>query len=368
MFGFLNFFNTLIIFDGFISTLGFFKSYISYKLNTPLIDRNQKENYDKIIQKSKIYNLPVIERHCVYGLISLMNIGIERAINIVINEEIINYIYCGLITLPFLQNLIFNNTRVNRYINKRNLFFRYSFSKMILNYISRLNPKITGIKNYHTFILSRHIKWNLVINTFKTFLFIVFLHILRDNEYTYYYYKAIKLSYFYNKGYLFNVMNKENAINIINQLIKEKKWGEINNEQNSNAFYCLIMDNMSQKPKIDFSIIEMIFLLFASLWSIFCFVNLMEIQFIAINMYIFIIIIGSIFEIFTIKFAKKVLISGIVAFSISYLYVNELLLTILYFSIIYNSIPYNVLKECLFFIKNHKNIEKVIEFYDKKEI
>lgn len=384
-----NFLSNTIIFDGFISSLSFFKSYISFKLNTPL--HLEKKNDDKkndekkdiihnrIIEKSKIYNLPIVERYVLYGFISIVQISLFKGLSFFMGDEIetnrtnsiylnnfVDYSLSFIVSIPFFQNILFNEKSVYKFVNRRNLFFRYSFSRLILNYISQLNPKITGIKNYHTFILSRHIKLKLILDTFKTFIFIGLLHLLRDNQTTYYYYKAIKLSYFYNKGYLFNVINQDHAVHIINKIIKEKKWGEISNEENSNAFYCLIVENMSKNAKINTTLLHIISLFFSSLWSIFCLVNLLSLHTIAFGIYTTICIIGTIFEIFTIGFVKKVLLSGSFAFLLSYFYVNELLVTIIYFSIIYNKIPSYIINEMLFFLKNYKDIEKVIEFYNKK--
>lgn len=379
-----NFLSNIIIFDGFISSLSFFKSYISFKLNTPLNEDKRKETknetiHDKIIEKSKVYNLPIFERYALYGFLSIIQIGLFKSFsfwsgesgedidNLYINN-FLDYTLSFIISIPLIQNNLFKERFVYKFVNRRNLFFRYSFSRLILNYISQLNPKITGIKNYHTFILSRYIEWKLIIDTFKTFIFIGLLHLLRDNQTTYYYYKAIKLSYFYNKGYLFNVINQDHAVHVINALIREKKWGEISNEENSNAFYCLIVENVSKSMKINTSLLYIISLFFSSLWSIFCFINLLYLHTIAFGIYIMICIIGTIFEIFSIAFVKKVLLSGIIAFLLNYLYINELLVTIIYFSIIYNKIPLYILNEFIFFLRNYKDIEKVIEFYNKKKV
>lgn len=370
-----NFLGNIIIFDGFINALSFFKSYISFKMNTPLnIDKTEIKKdtlYSKIIEKAQIYNLDTIERYLIYTLFSIGYLGINKMIEIFLNcnlndEFVFNYSLSLMCSMPFLQNILFKKAKVEKYISRKNLFFRYSFSRFILNYIKNLNPKISGIKNYHTFILSRYIKWKLIIDTFKTFLFISLLYILRDNETTYYYYKAIKLSYFYNKGYLFNIIDQGRAVNIINELIKNKKWDEISNEENSNAFYCLIIDNMSKNIKINKTFIYIVLLFFSSIWSIFCFINLVSLHLIALISYICICIIGTIFEIFTINFAKRVIISGLVSFILCYLYLNELILTIIYFSMIYNKIPKYILNEVIFFLKNYKDIEKVVDFYDKK--
>lgn len=376
-----NFLQNTIVFDGFVSALSFFKSYISFKMNTPL-NYNSEENqndiiYTKIINKSNIYNLPIVERYLIYGISSLSLYGILNFINLFVDiyefteieNIIINYSLPTIISTPYIQNFIFKSKNVDKYINKRNLFFRYSFAKLVLKYISQLNKNITGIQNYHTFILSKYIKLDLIKKTFKTFLFISLLHLLRDNETTYYYYKAIKLSYFYNKGYLFNVINKEYAVNIINEIVREKKWKEISNEENSNAFYCLIIDNMSNNIKINKTFLNIILLFFLSLWSIFCFINLMSLHLMAISIYSIICIVGIIFEIFTIKFVKKILISGIFSFLLGYyVYMNELIITIIYFCMIYNTIPLYVINEITFYVRNHKNIEKVVEFYNKKEL
>jgi hypothetical protein len=376
-----NFLQNTIVFDGFVSALSFFKSYISFKMNTPLnynSDENQNDIiYTKIINKSNIYNLPIVERYLIYGISSLSLYGILNFINLFVDiyefteieNIIINYSLPTIISIPYIQNFIFKSKNVDKYINKRNLFFRYSFAKLVLKYISQLNKNITGIQNYHTFILSKYIKLDLIKKTFKTFLFISLLHLLRDNETTYYYYKAIKLSYFYNKGYLFNVINKEYAVNIINEIVREKKWKEISNEENSNAFYCLIIDNMSNNIKINKTFLNIILLFFLSLWSIFCFINLMSLHLMAISIYSIICIVGIIFEIFTIKFVKKILISGIFSFLLGYyVYMNELIITIIYFCMIYNTIPLYVINEITFYVRNHKNIEKVVEFYNKKEL
>lgn len=361
-----NLFSNIIIVDAFINALGFFKSYISFKLNYPIkTNKNEQrdEMFDKIIEKSNVYNLPIIERYFLnYGLCTLINV-----INYS-NLEIINYITVFMLCFPYLHNKIFNTKKIDKYLYRRNLFFRYFFAKLILLYISNLNNGITGIKNYHTFILSRYIKKKLIINTFKTFLFIGFLHLLRDHETTYYYYKAIKLSYFYNKGYLFNVINKEHAVKIINNIIKGKKWGEISNEENSNAFYCLIVENMTNNTSnITFKYIYFILLFFSSIWSILCFINLLKYHFISSIFYMLICVIGLTFEMFSVKIFKKLLISGIISFGLIQIELNEFFITIACFCIIYSKIPFYIIKETYFYVRNYKNIEKVVEFYNRKK-
>jgi len=385
-----NLLQNTIIFDGFISALSFFKSYISFKLNTPLEFKNNNNNnnnnkdnnneqdnnkkdiiYTKIIEKSIIYNLPVVERYAYYAISSFCYISTYNLCYLIIGENFLNNnnlqtaLSIGF-CYPFIQNMIFNKKMVDKFVYRRNLFFKYTFARTLLNYIGDLNPKITGIKNYHTFILSRYVKIDVIISTIKTFLFISLLYLLRENNNTYYYYKAIKLSYFYNKGYLFNVINQDNAVNIVNKLIKDKKWEEISNEENSHAFYYLIVENMSNNVKINKTFLYILFIFFSSLWSVFCFVNLLSLHQISLIIYLLLCVTGTIFEIFTMKFAKKVLLSGIFCFMLSYIYVNELLVTILYFLIIYNKIPRYIIEQIVFFLKNYKDIEKVIEFYNKK--
>jgi hypothetical protein len=110
-----NFLGNVIVFDGFINAISFFKSYISFKLNTPLIKSGQ-ENYKEIINKANIYNLPSIERYIMYGGVSLIYLGIYNIINsfVYIDQDVINYIFSIVLSIPNIQNIIFNDTRISR--------------------------------------------------------------------------------------------------------------------------------------------------------------------------------------------------------------------------------------------------------------
>jgi hypothetical protein len=353
----IDIFKETIIFDGIIESILFFKSYFSYKINHC--------SFEDFMNRTTAYSLPIVERYIYYYTISNISHYFLMIMNL--QEDLyINKIIVIILCTPYIQRFILKDRIVNKYIERKHLFFKYSFAKLFLKFVSKLDENICGIRNYHTFIFSRYINIKLIKSTFKTAMFIILLYTLRENQSTYYYYKAIKLSYFYNQKYLFNVMNRNNAVAIINDIIKKKNWGDLNKEEVANAFYNLITENMITVEKLDINKLKIMFLFFSSIWSILCFINLIEIKIISLIIYISFCINGLIFEVYNIKFFNKLCIAGIISCYSCYL-INEFFSTILFFSIIYNTIPQYIIGETWFFLNNYKNIEKVIKFYDKNK-
>ena len=65
------------------------------------------------------------------------------------------------------------------------------------------------------------------------------MYFLRDYESTYYYYKAIKLAYYYSTGYLFNTISKEDSI--LREKVASEEQYSISNSSGKNQ-----IDNLGE--------------------------------------------------------------------------------------------------------------------------
>ena len=369
----------MILIDGLINAMSFLQEYIVYNISKKRVTSDiNKLNYKKDILK-KCYNLYVVrtfDRYILYLFlyscyliftIFTYNIDIlgnyvskylliESEFNIsYIGNRILYAIFCC-ITLPGIQNLVMSSARFEPYIDilikKQDIFFRYSISKMMIASLQDLDKSVIKIQNYNIFKLYKHISIDYFYKLFKSCAFVYMMHILRTNKNTYYYYKAIKLSYYYNNGYMFNVLTNEQSIFILNIIIKEKRWNDLVNIDVVNALYNLYKNKINiKKDKITF---EIYILHFFSIWSLICVLKTFTFM---INTIIFASII------FLAQNKKLRNVFGLMYFLVM-LNTNDLIITIIFMS--YHQL-YQIAEEVYFFIKNQRDIEKVINYLSKKE-
>lgn len=341
----------IIIMDCIMNTIVFIVYYMIYKIQENQMDektRNIRMN-ELVKGVNGVYKLGVY-RYIIYVCNTIIYYGVSRFIND--DMRMIMYILCMMMSIPFIQNIIVTK-RVEMILNHQNIFIRYIISKWMIMMIMDLDNNIDMIKNYHIFILYNKITYNYIYEFIKSYCIISLLYYLRDIEALYYYYKGIKLAYYYTTGYLFNKMSKNDAVYVINVIIREKKWSELNKIDIVNAIYILICDRYKQKGDS----IGVIILKGCVLWNIIYILKYVDIK---INMILWI---------FTVYLAISYQNRYDIIFTISILYitiiyrVNDIIIMV---SIILNRVLYYVLKEMIFYMKNYKNIKKIIEYYKNK--
>lgn len=354
----------MIVSDGIYTAFKFTKEYIYYKIRRAIASNESnlsKDDKRLLLQDyNKLYRLSIMDRYILYCLLYILSFGLW---------PICNYLFVSflILTIPYIQNYILElnifNKWITCYLENKQIFIRYSCSKGLINWIKDLHKRIDSIKNYHIFVLYKYLSFQMVIDFIRSFLFIHLLYFLRNNEKTYYYYKAIKLSYYYSTGYLFNLISVEDSAYIINIIITEKKWYDLSKLEVVHAFYTLIDSkyNKGDNIYINFSLH---LAKFCTLWSFICLLKILTIKMntILLVLSFFIDYRLNYRKDFKEKFVER---SGIIilVYGLLLLNTNDLIISAIF--VLYKFI-YLVYCELLFFITNIKDIKKVLDFYQKQ--
>jgi hypothetical protein len=295
---------------------------------------------DGIISTSLNYNLNIIDRYSLYAL-----------------TNIISYIYPNsvylsiFLVIPRVQNFITNNRYIQIYHQNQKVFLYYFISKSAITFIKSLNSKFIEIKNYQIFVLYKYISFTLVVDFFKSFLFLQFIYLLRSFESTYYYYKVIKLGYYYTSGYLFNSITEDNAIYTINLLIKERRWYDISKIEYVHALYSLIDLKYQVNKKRIVDVYNSYIFYFFSLWSI---ISLMK----WFNMYFNL----GVFSFYVVSMGDPIV--PCIIYTLMLIDINDIIIALVASNY---KLVYYFLYELFFFVYNIQDIKKVIERFDQTE-
>lgn len=367
----------MIISDGIYNALIFTKEYVYYKIKYNLII-NDKRQIDSTIKKEllnnyqKVYVLSIVDRYILYctGYISykLITIIVWSWQIILLNDNKyiynVSYFFLLLLVVPYIQNTFIKIDKIQQYINiylkNKQIFIKYSISKLTINFIKNLDSRIDFIKNSQIFVLYRYISYEIVIDFVKSYCFIYLLYFLRNNQTTYYYYKMIKLAYYYTTGHLFNQITIEDSIYIINIIVSEKKWGDLSNVEIVHAFYILINNKYNNNDDI-YVTSGLYFAKFFTLWSFICLLKILRTEIITILLFTYFIIDYKLNnrEYKSKKFMER---SGIVIvlYFLLLFNINDLVISTIF--VLYKLI-YLIYCELVFFVNNVNDIKKVLKFY-----
>jgi hypothetical protein len=346
----------LILADSGIIGLIFIKEYSIYKFAEDKIE-NKMECKKQIILKCKsVYTTNMMERYFMYIVIQILNYGLSRIMPKALGlfeSSYVLFIMCMTISLPWIQNRIVNIKKAKEVIKVFNedkeVFLKYTLSKLIINCIKELDEGVQDIKNYNIFLIYNVISLENVYDLAKSYTFVFVMNMLRKAEETYYYYKAIKLAYYYKSGYLFNVMPIKEAVYIVNMIIREKRWEEVSNVEVIHAVHVLI-NNKLQKDSESVEI-QLAILKFFMIWTI---ISILKIFSIEVNTVLFAI---------NMIINRKMIGTVIVVYMMIICNTNDILIGIIL--IAYKPLNY-VLHEIYFYMKNKKDIKKVLKVYGKK--
>lgn len=359
---------TLIILDGIICSFHFLYNILLLKLTPRKLSKRAIAVYNEEIvhRYNTLYKLSTIDRYLFYLLIW----SSQNLIKYFYNENEFNsstlYYICILpITLPCIQNNILNMRIYNFYLDYKNIFIKYSMAKISIHFIQQLHPQIEIIQNYHIFIIYKILSLQFVWKIIHNFLFISLLTILRNYESTYYYYKGIKMAYYYNVGYLYNIIPIGDAIYLVNIIIKEKRWKELEKLEVMNAFFVLITNKYDIFNSISGSFLIncqiFIFKAFSlySLISMFKLLHILSQDFNSFRLWLYISLITI--SMYLTRNNFKNIITGILIYFLIIIHINDIIITLV---IITHKMIYYWLSEVYFYVRNYKNIKKVIKIYD----
>ena len=353
---------SLLLLDGVVCSFYFLKDFLLLKLSSKKLSKRAIVVYnEEIVERyNSLYILSTIDRYIFYLIIYLG----YNIINYFYNENEYSYLLILIITIPYVQNNVlsigFMNRIIYKYIQNKNMFVKYSISKMSVHYVQHLHPQIEKIQNYHIVIIYRLLSFKFVWSIINNCLFISLLNILRSYDSTYYYYKGIKMAYYYNVGYLYNVIPLSDAIYLVNIIIKEKRWRELEKIEVVNAFFVLVVNKYEifNSMSNSFSTTSQIILFQVfSLYSIVSVLKILNIYLSGISLSILIITLAG----YLTKFNIKNIITSILIYFLIMFNINDLIITVV---IITHTIVYYWLEEIYFFIRNIENVKKVIRMYE----
>jgi hypothetical protein len=353
---------SLLLLDGIVCSIYFLRDFFILKLSSKKLTKQAIMVYnEEIVYKyNSLYRLSTIDRYMFYLIIYFG----YNIINYIYEENQYSYLLILPIVLPSIQNSIFRisliSKKLDSYIEDKNIFIRYSISKMYIHFIQHLHPQIEKIQNYHIFILYRLLSIDFIWTIINNCIFITLLNILRSHSSTYYYYKGIKMAYYYNVGYLYNVIPLSDAIYLANIIIKEKRWKELEKLEVINAFVVLVVNKYEFYSSFSgsFSVnSQMIIFQLFSLYSIISILKLITIYVSGIWICMLIISIAIYIE----KLNIKNIITSLILYFLLIFNINEVIITLV---ILTHKIVYYILEEIYFFIKNTKNVKKVIKMYE----
>lgn len=350
--GSVNLLKWLILLDGLFCALHFIKDYTIFRFKTKREYRDFAERYrepykSRIVTRYIFYCIVYL----IYQLVNLIFYITDTTNNLSL-FKVTNFICCIGMVIPDLQYIMLKYAR--SFEESMDIFVKYLCSRILITTIQSLDSRIEDINNYHVFIIYQYMSFEYIMTYIQSYVMIYILYFLRKSEHTYYYYKAIKLAYYYKTGFLFNIVDDTDAIYIINMIIRDKRWKDIAKMDIVNAMYSLII-------KLKFEE-ELIWVLhwkkFIALWNIICFL-----QVFSYRSKIILSIVSMIFiirqDITKIKNSYIV----IVVYALLIYGYNDMLISIVVFTS--EQIKY-IVNEMYFFYSNYQNIYKMIKYYKNK--
>lgn len=344
---------SFITFDGIICASVFLRDFLLLNL-IKLKSASRLEYKKEIIKRySRIYTLSSIDRYLFY-------LGIYLIYNILPVYKPLLLI----LIVPRIQNRILSWLPLNYYLENKEIFIRYSFAKLIITSFQSLHNDIHRISNYHIFILYTELTLDYIYKIARNFSFVCLLYFLKSQDFTYFYYKAIKVAYMYHTGYNFVSMSLYDSVYLANLIIKEKRWNELTKMEVINMFYVLISSKFSDpNSNMYINLSVMTFQTF-SIWSIISFVKIFS-KIIPFN-YKLVLYTTLVLCMYLLKFKNKIrkIITGVIVHYLLHFNINDIIITLI---IIGHDIVYYILGEISFFVRNIRSIRKVVNIYEIKK-
>jgi hypothetical protein len=168
------------------------------------------------------------------------------------------------------------------------------------------------------------------------------------------------MAYYYNVGYLYNVIPLGDAIYLANIIVKEKRWRELEKLEVVNAFFVLVVHKYEFFSAFSGSFLinsQMILFQLFSLYSIVSVFKLITIYLSGIWVCLLLMSIA----VYLAKLNVKNIITSLLVYFLIIFNINDLIITLV---IVTHKIIYYWFEEVYFFIKNTENVKKVIKMYE----
>jgi hypothetical protein len=155
------------------------------------------------------------------------------------------------------------------------------------------------------------------------------------------------------------VISREDSLYILNIIIKEKRWKDLVKVEVVNALYSVISNNIeiwTDTSRWWFYVSQ-----FFAVWSIICGLKIL-------NMYVTLtifVLYTSTAVVWNNRKSVKQLLVVIVTYGLIILNTNDLVISIVFFG---QDILYIFADELIFFIKNQKDIKKVLKHFEKQTV
>lgn len=344
---------SFITFDGIVCASVFLRDFLLLNL-IKLKSASRLEYKKEIIKRSRrIYTLNSIDRYLFY-----------LSIYLVYNILPVYKPLLLILVFPRIQNKILSWLPVDYYLENKEIFTRYSFSKLIITSVQNLHNDIHEISNYHIFILYTELSLDYIYKIARNFAFVCLLYFLKSQDFTYFYYKAIKVAYMYHTGYNFVSMSLYDSVYLANLIIKEKRWNELTKMEVINMFYVLLSSKFSDPNSNMYINCSITLFQTFSIWSIISFVKIFG-KIVPFNYKLFIYT-SLIVCMYLLKFKNKTrkIMTCIIVHYLLHFNINDIIITLI---IISHDIVYYILGEIYFFIRNIKSIRKVVKVYENKK-
>jgi hypothetical protein len=355
---------SFITFDGIICASVFLRDFLLLNL-IKLRAASRLEYKREIIKRyHKIYTLSSIDRYLFYlGIYFIYNCIARTLMNFDTDIKCVKWMLLILI-IPSVQNKVVSWLPLNYYLENKEIFVKYSFSKLFITSFQNLHNDIHRISNYNIFILYSELTFDYIYKITRNFLFVSLLYFLKSQDFTYFYYKAIKVAYMYHTGYNFVSMSLYDAVYLANLIIKEKRWNELTKMEVINMFYVLVSSKFSDPNSNTYVNSSIILFHTFSIWSIISFMKIFG-KIVPFNYKIYFYI-SLIVCMYLLKFRNKTrkIITGVIVHYLLHFNINDIIIT---FIIIGHDIVYYILGEIFFFIRNITSIRKVVMIYEIKK-
>ena len=353
---------SLLLFDGVVCSVYFLRDFLILKLSSRKLSKRAIMVYnEEIVDKyNSLYRLSTLDRYLFYLAIYFG----YNIINYFYTENQYSYLLILPIVLPSIQNNLlsipFVSHRIDTYIEHKDIFVKYSLAKVSVHFVQQLHPQIEKIQNYHIFIIYKTLSMEFVWKIINNCLFISLLNVLRSYDSTYYYYKGIKMAYYYNVGYLYNVIPLGDAIYLANIIIKEKRWRELEKLEVVNAFFTLLVNKYEIFSQFSGSFWVNSQMILFQVFSLYSLVSVFKLVTIYVSGIWVCILLMSV-AVYLSKLNIKNIITSILVYFLIIFNINDLIITLV---IVTHKIVYYWLEEIYFFIRNTENVKKVIKMYE----
>lgn len=339
----------LTVIDGLFCAYQYFKHKVLF--DGKETKKVQKELYDKRALTSN-YALFTIERYVLYTCVYSIKLMFHK---IFYEDPYTLSLFAYIIVIPGIQNALFGKSKLIRTLRGHiHICGKYILAKVVyqnLCKVSRVDPK-----NMDIFAIYKILNTDVLLDMAKSYLTISVMYIMRNKQMTYYYYKAVKLAYYYNTGYLFNTMDPKDAIFLIQHVMNNGKWKKLSSIEFIHALYVLFAQQYNWHNFVAKVYCQTV--CFFAIWS--CFSFLKAIHYVTSA------------GILLILWAQDPRREGVciekgLRYAILYiclvlLGIDDFVATVLYLQHTYLVF---ICKEVWFYLKNYKDIRRIMAYYDK---